>query len=156
MGNLFEIILLALTWCGFSNDFSWPTIVFGAIIASVIVVLTNRYKMIKFGVNPIILVQLLIITFYELIKSSVEVALEVLSISHNSHPVIINIPLACENNFQKTVLASLVSLTPGTLSFNYVDNTLSVHAMFARNSTKLFKFIKEVLEPKVMRAFYAK
>ena len=158
MRNIFEIVLLVLIWCGFSNDFSLPNIIFAIIIASLIVGLTNRYQAIKYGVNIIFLAQLLVLTAYELLKSSIEVALEILNISRNRHPEIIIIPLACENNFQKTVLANLISLTPGTLSIDITENnhTLIIHSMFSRNRKKLVKFVKEVIEPKVMRAFYVK
>ena len=158
MRNIFEILLLVLIWCGFSNDFSLPTVIFAIIIASLIVGLTNRYKAIKFGVNIFVLTQLLMLTVYELFKSSIEVALEILNISRNKHPEIITIPLACENNFQKTVLANLISLTPGTLSIDITENnhTLIIHCMFSRDRKKLVKFVKEVMEPKVMRAFYVK
>ena len=156
MRNLFEIVLLTLIWCGFSNNFSIPTITIGFIIAGVIVIIMNRRDSVKIQVNPLVLAELILLTFYELIKSSIEVALEVLNFSKKRQPEIIEIPLACKNNFQKTILTNLISLTPGTLSIDLTSDksSLLVHVMFAKSKDQFLHFVKEKLEVRVMRAFY--
>lgn len=156
--NIFEIVLLVLIWCGFGNDFSLFNMGAATLIATAIVLVMNRARGVELGVNVIFLIKLVAIIIFELVKSSIEVSLEVCGFTRKCRADMIEVSLGCSNDFQRTVLANLISLTPGTLSVDlcHHDKRLRVHIMFAQQEESFVKFIKQTLEPTIMRAFYVR
>ena len=102
----------------------------------------------------IYLVELAIFFLWELVKSSMAVAFEVLSISHNMQPGIIAVPLDTKTDLQITIFSSLVTLTPGTLSLDVsADKShLFVHSMYINDNTEaLVNDLKNGFERRVIR-----
>ena len=75
------------------------------------------------------------ISFYlvELLKSNIRVAYDVLTPRHRMTPAMLHLPTAGLTDRQKFALANLVSMTPGTLSIDYIDddNVLLIHSMYS-------------------------
>ena len=91
---------------------------------------------------------------YELTVSSFEVAWEVITPTHRSRPAIVAVPLDIEEPIQITVLANLISLTPGTLSLDVSPDgkTLYVHDMFVDDPDETRRKIKTGFERLVREA----
>ena len=91
----------------------------------------------------------------ELVMSSLRVVWEVLTPGQGSHPGILAIPLDVETPVEITMLANLISLTPGTLSLELSEDqkTLYVHAMFIDDVDALRAEIKGQLEQRILRVF---
>lgn len=68
----------------------------------------------------------------ELLVSSLRIAWDVLTPTHLARPGIIGVPLEASSDGEITILANLISLTPGTLSLQVSDDRsiLYVHAMY--------------------------
>ncbi|MEM9242488.1 MAG: Na+/H+ antiporter subunit E [Pseudomonadota bacterium] len=151
-----KLIFLVLIWCGFSNNFGLANIGLGVIVSLVCVsILPSKQhdRPYKFKLLP--LISLLGIIAVELIESSLLVAWDVITPKHLSEPKFILIDLACRNDVERTLLANIVSLTPGTLSVDLTDDKskLKVHVMFAQQQQTVIAFIKQKIEPRVMRIF---
>lgn len=153
MARLSIILLLALIWCGFSASFSLINIISGLIVAIVIywLISTKDYTNIRF--NPLQFIILLLYTVWLLIFSSLEVAWEIVTPQKISDPAIIEVPLACEHRYQILLLTQIISLTPGTLCLGVCEekNSITIHAMFAKDIHKVIATIKDKLEKKVMK-----
>jgi multicomponent Na+:H+ antiporter subunit E len=69
---------------------------------------------------------------WELIKSNVRVAYEVLTPTHTMKPGVIGLPLEVESDAGITILANLITMTPGTLSLDVSNDRrmLFIHAMY--------------------------
>ena len=134
MNKFWMVVFLTLIWCGFSGNFGWLNILLGALVASVCywVIPTDHYAPYTIRVLP--LLRLLLTVLIELIKSSLIVAWEVITPGDRAQPSIIEVPLSCEHEIERTVLANLISLTPGTLSIDLSPDKslLTVHAIKAR------------------------
>jgi multicomponent Na+:H+ antiporter subunit E len=67
-------------------------------------------------------------------------------------PGIIAVPLDAETDFEITLLANLITMTPGTLSLDLSDDrkTLYVHAMYITDPEKIRHSIKHDLERRVL------
>ncbi|MFB6092271.1 MAG: Na+/H+ antiporter subunit E [Haloquadratum sp.] len=67
----------------------------------------------------------------ELLTANVDVAWRVLAPSMPIEPRVIEIPLRVESDFAITTIANSITLTPGTLTMDYDDetNTLFVHSI---------------------------
>ena len=72
---------------------------------------------------------------WDLVTANVDVAKRVLAPSMPIDPDVVEIPLRVETPFAITTIANSITLTPGTLTMDYDDdtNTLYVHAMNAPN-----------------------
>jgi multicomponent Na+:H+ antiporter subunit E len=95
---------------------------------------------------------LLIYFHYEMMASVIKVAWEVLSPKFRSVPDIVHVPLDATSDMEITLLANMVSLTPGTLSLdvNPEKTHLIVHAMFAQDHAAVISAIKNGLEKKLL------
>lgn len=155
MRNRWMILFLTLIWCGFSNNFGMANFLFGVFVAFLCCALFPKRQTKDYHIRLWPLICLLGLTILELIKSSLLVAWEVITPKHLSEPKILQIDLACRNDIERTFLANLISLTPGTLSIDLTENKtqLKIHVMFAAQPEKTVEFIKKNLEPKVMKVF---
>ena len=88
----------------------------------------------------------------ELIVSSYRVAKDVITPLPLMRPGIIGIPLEAETDLEITMLANLITLTPGTLSLDVSPDrkTLYIHAMYLVNADDLRKEIKEGMERRLL------
>ncbi|WP_232688674.1 Na+/H+ antiporter subunit E [Halobacterium zhouii] len=74
-----------------------------------------------------------VVFVWDLVTANVDVAARVLAPSMPIDPDVVEIPLRVETPFAITTIANSITLTPGTLTMDYDDdtNTLFVHAMNA-------------------------
>ncbi len=88
----------------------------------------------------------------ELVVSSWRVAVDVVKPLPNMRPGVIGIPLDAETDLEITMLANVISLTPGTLSLDVSADrkTLYIHAMYVVNPDDLRKEIKDGLERRLL------
>jgi multicomponent Na+:H+ antiporter subunit E len=78
------------------------------------------------------LVSFLLFFIWELILANLRVAYDVLTPRLHMRPGVIDIPLDVKTGAEITLLANLLSLTPGTLSLDVSEDrkTLYIHAMY--------------------------
>ncbi len=148
------ILFLTCIWCGILVDFSVINVITGLLLGTYCNLLLIR-KSTGGSINLYRLFLLLAYVAYELVNSGIQLAWDILTPGTRSQPAILEIPTKCRNNLEKTVLANIISLTPGTITIdiNNTNNTLIVHAMFARDTKKVVEFIQQKLETKVIRMF---
>lgn len=81
-----------------------------------------------------------------------QVVWEILTPTQLSSPAIIKVPLTVKNDLEITLLANLVSLTPGTLSLDVSEDKsyLIIHAMFAEDPQKVIDSIKNGVEKRIL------
>jgi multicomponent Na+:H+ antiporter subunit E len=89
---------------------------------------------------------------YELVLSNVRVAWDVLTPRAYRRPGVVAVPLDAETDVEITLLANLVTLTPGSLSLDVAEDRrcLYVHAMFVDDVDQLRKDIKKGFERRVL------
>ncbi len=83
----------------------------------------------------------------ELCASSLRVAYDVLTPTHQATPRVVDIPLRLTDPRAITLLANGVSLTPGTLTLDVVGGALRVHAMFADDVERVQAEIRRLEGP---------
>ncbi len=92
---------------------------------------------------------------WELLLANLRVAWEVITPEHHMQPAIIAVPLDTESDLQTTVLANVITLTPGTLSLDVSPDgkTLFIHAMYVDDPEIFRSEIKQRLERRVIEVF---
>ena len=81
----------------------------------------------------------LVVFFKELLVANIDVVYRVLSPSLPIEPDVVAIPLRVESDVAITTIANSITLTPGTLTMDYDEetNTLYVHGINGRNRDAL-------------------
>ncbi|MDT0649130.1 Na+/H+ antiporter subunit E [Autumnicola edwardsiae] len=146
-------LLLSLIWVALTGTFTVANYLFGFILSFVILRVitkgsgTGRY----FTIVPKIIV-FIIYFFYELIKANLQVAYEVSTPRFKMKPGIVKVPLDVKSNIGITLLANLISLTPGTLSLDVSNDrkVLYVHAMYVSDRQKFVDSIKNGFEKRIL------
>lgn len=154
MKKFWMVAFLTLIWCSFSNHFALPNILLGVLVSLLVCNLVpSRGASYHIRLWP--LCHLLLFILYELLISSVIVAWDVVTPRHRSDPIVIEVELACQHDTERTLLANLLSLTPGTLSIDLSEDKskLKVHVMFGSSPGGVVDFIQKRLEPKVLKVF---
>lgn len=152
------IAILALFWAAISGNFSGLNLLFGAVIAGVPVLLL-RHKLVSRGAlrRAARAGSLLILFLRELMVSAYRVAVLVLRPDMADHirPAIVGVPLSVKSDAEITLLANMITLTPGTVSVDVSDDrkTLYVHALVMTDRQALIDDIKNGFERKVREVF---
>jgi multicomponent Na+:H+ antiporter subunit E len=96
---------------------------------------------------------LILLFVHELILSALKVAWLVVQPNMRIRPAIIAHPLTVTTDAQITLLANMITLTPGTLSVDVSDDrkTLYVHAIDIESKEALIGAIAAGFETKILR-----
>jgi len=89
---------------------------------------------------------------YELVKANIQVAYDVITPTLYMKPGIVSVPLDAETDIEITLLANLISLTPGTLCLDVSSDKriLYVHAMYIRDKEAFIHSIKNGFEKRLL------
>jgi multicomponent Na+:H+ antiporter subunit E len=105
--------------------------------------------------RPLRIIGLVLLFLYELLLSGLRVARLVLTPRMQLKPGIFAYPLKVDRNFEITLLANLITLTPGTLSVDVSDDrkTLYVHAIDCADPEQTRRDIASGFERRILEAF---
>jgi multicomponent K+:H+ antiporter subunit E len=106
-------------------------------------------------VRPVAAVLLFLRVMWDIVVANVEVARLVLGPSDRLHPQFIELPLEIDDPFVATLLASIITLTPGTLSVD-IDRerrVLLVHALDVTDVPAAIDTIKRNYEAPLKEIF---
>ena len=154
LGNIF----LSLVWMALTGTFTFANFLVGFAISSLTMWLTGSHGEVTFIVyitRVFRFVGLFFFFLWELLMANLRVAYEVLTPGYQMRAAIIAIPLDAKSDLEITVLANLITLTPGTLSLDVSQDrkTLYIHAMHVGDVDKFRHDIKARLERRVMGVF---
>lgn len=155
MNLLFLNAVLALGWSALSGSFSLPSLLVGfAIGYAALWVARPLFGETAYFERVWRVLRLLALFLYELFASSLRVVWDVVTPTHLSRPGIVAVPLEARGEGEILLVASLISLTPGSLSLDVAPDrkTLYVHAMFADDPELLRRELKHGLERRVIEA----
>ncbi len=149
-------LVLAFAWAAVSGSFTLLNIVFGFVLGgAALLLLRGQVGRVTYFRRAWLVSVLVAIFLWELVKSSVRVAAIVLAPQRDLSPAIIAYPLTCDRDFEITVLANLITLTPGTLSVDVSDDrkTLYIHSIDVPDVDALVTDIREAFERRILETF---
>ncbi len=141
-------LVLLLLWL-MLNGWSVGQTVLGIILAIVIPKLTYRlvrgHPAVKNWSAALLYVGRLLVDIF---RANIEVAIRVLRPNEYLKPGWIAIPMVLPHPFQRTLLASTITLTPGTVSVDFSEDetVLYVHVLHIDDAEKVVKDIKDRYE----------
>lgn len=149
-------LTLAIIWMALRTSFAPADFLVGFIVGFFIIALTQRamgrgqygggvWKLVKFSG----------FMFWSIIRSNVEVAKVVLSPTPDVRPGIVAVPLDIRSDLGITILANVITLTPGTLSIDVSSDRsmLYIHTINVDDPEAMRHEIKNDFERRVMELF---
>ncbi|MCQ3930877.1 MAG: Na+/H+ antiporter subunit E [Chloroflexi bacterium] len=150
-------VFLGLVWTALTGEFTSINFVMGLVSGYILIFIFqgalfpngSYHKKVFQAIN------FFLYFFWELLLSNLRVAREVLTPKFSMKPGIVGIPLDLKSDLEITVLANLITLTPGTLSLDVSDDrkTLYVHSMYVTDVDSFRASIKNGFEKRVRELF---
>lgn len=149
-------LLLALAWTAVTGAFTLANVLFGFLLGTLAIYLI-REEVGWFGYlrRTRRILSLTMLFLYELVMSAWKVAKTVMSPKMDLKPGIFVYPLKLDHDFEITLLANLITLTPGTLTVDVSEDRrfLHIHALDCSDAEGLRLDIAQGFERKIMEAF---
>ncbi|MGB7843452.1 MAG: Na+/H+ antiporter subunit E [Salinimicrobium sp.] len=145
-------ILLTFAWVALTGGLVFSNVVFGFFLSYFIlwVITRGSGKARYFKMVPRV-ISFFFFFLKELVKANLQVAWEMGTPKFFMTPGIVGVPLDINSDSQITMLANLITLTPGTLSLDVSEDkkTLYVFSMYITNREDFIKSIKEGFEKRI-------
>lgn len=152
MSRFLTNLLLALAWIALTGQYGAGNFFLGLLLGFIALRITLRGSGGDSYSGKLMAIAGFAVFFSkELIQANLRVAYDVLTPRHHMRPGIVAIPLDLKTDLEITVLTTLITLTPGTLSLHVTDDrhTLYIHAMYIDDPDQLVSEIKNGFERRV-------
>lgn len=143
-------------WLLLANDFSAGQMVLGVFFAWLVPVITEPFWLRRPRIHkPGKLLAFVLLVHRDILVANMAVAKLILGNPDRLRPAFVEVPLDTDNEFVITVLASVVSLTPGTVSADISADrrTLLVHSLDVDDQASLIASIKQRYEAPLKEIF---
>jgi multicomponent Na+:H+ antiporter subunit E len=144
---------LAVLWAGMTGRLTAANLLTGFVLGSlVLLVVLGPLAVARVLCRVRRIVSLLLFFAWELVLANLRVAWDVVTPRHRMRPGVVAVPLRARTDVEITMLANMVSLTPGTLSLDVSDDrcVLYVHAMYLHDRGLLVRSIQEGFERRLL------
>lgn len=149
-------LFLLFIWLLLMNDLGLGHWLMGALLGWLIPLLTHLFwertpKLYK----PVKLCLFFLRILGDIVFANLQVAKLIIGSTAKLRPAFVEIPLELEDDLALTMLASIVSLTPGTVSADLSDDrkTLLVHGLDVADEAQLIHDIKQRYEAPLIEVF---
>jgi len=152
---ILSLVLLFL-WLLLNNTIATGHIILGILLGIVIPWFTSSFWENKnCASSPKSVLKFIIIVIYDIIIANITVAKLILGPSEKLRPAFFDLPLDIEHPLGISILASTISLTPGTVSCDLSENkkSLHIHALDLEDEEKTIQEIKQRYEKLLLEVF---
>ncbi|MFD1038558.1 Na+/H+ antiporter subunit E [Virgibacillus byunsanensis] len=146
-------LIIAVMWMFLSESYSTASFIAGYLLGILLLLLLNRFIPDTFYLKRFVkIIKLVFLFIKELVISNIDIVKLVYSRKPDFEPGIFALPTDLKSNWEITLLANLISLTPGTLSIAISnDNThIYIHAMDIDDIDESIHSIKDTFEKAIM------
>lgn len=133
--QVFAFVAFLLFWFLLTPRLELPALAIGVVVSAAVVhfchdILFSRRELPLYHPRTWpVYVALMLRLAVEIVKANIDVALAVLNPRLPIQPQFVKIPLDIKNEFNRTIYANCVTLTPGTLAIDIQDDYMVVHAL---------------------------
>jgi len=153
--NFLLNILLTLVWVALTGHLNYANFLFGFILGYFILWMLHRSKVGTekeyFYRVPKIL-SFILYFLWDLMKANWEVAKDVITPNYSTHPGIVKFEMKAKTDFEITMFANIIALTPGTLVIDISEDKkyIYIHGMYLKDREKFVKNMRERTEGKLL------
>ena len=146
--GFFWNVLLALVWVLMTGSFGFLNYAFGFSIGYFIILLMSR-SVLVLADYPRRLPRIIFFLLYfieELLKANIKIAIDIITPTFLGKPGVIGLELDAKTNLEITLVANIISLTPGTLCLDVSADKkiLFVHAMYLTDEAEVRADLKKL------------
>jgi multicomponent K+:H+ antiporter subunit E len=113
----FTSALLFMVWLLLNQSIEMVHLLFALLLAVILPIITRRFRdpnpVIK---RPLLALRYMLRVFADIVTANAQVAVLILGPKKRLNPAFVRVPLALQHELPITILASTVSMTPGTVS----------------------------------------
>lgn len=152
----FQILLnvfIAVVWMFMSSSLTATTFIIGFLIGLGLLFVTRRFFTSRLYIWRLwAAFKLVLLFFKELTLSNISVLMLIIRPKLNIRPSIFALPTELEHDWEITLLASLITLTPGTLVLHVSSDqrTLYIHAIDVEDVDEAIDSIKNSFEKAIL------
>lgn len=150
-------LLLLVVWLMLNNTISLGHIILGAVLAFVIPLICAPLRIPQPKImRPFKVISYVLVVLKDIVVANIEVALLVVGPMRNIKPGFVAVPLDLTDTFPITILASTVTMTPGTVSGELSSDRkwLYVHVLdMPEDEQEVIDLIKHRYEARVKEIF---
>lgn len=140
--HIVAFLLFATIWLLLAGKVNADELFIGTLVTLLVILLTSSHLKflddIKFTMGmPFSVLQYLLVFLRALIEANIDMARRVLSPSLPVYPAVVEVHTELKSPLGKLLLANSITLTPGTLTVDVLDDTLLVHWIDARGAADM-------------------
>lgn len=146
-------IIIACIWAFLQNEFMFTHFLFGYLIGILILYIVRKFLVFDFYLVRLwALIKLIVLFMVELVKANIDMVKVVLRPKLDNQPGIVAVETRLETEVEITLLAALISLTPGTISMDFSPDgkTIYIHSIDAPDKDEMIKDIQDTFERAIM------
>ncbi len=155
--NLFLLnILLAIAWAALTGSFRPSDLLFGFVVGYLVLWLISRmgkpnryFRQLPGGI------ELLLFFLYDVLRANLRMAATILSPRMRLKPAVVAVPLILKSEAAITLLANMMTLTPGTLSLDISTDRqrLYLHTVWLEDADDFRRQLVEGYERRLKELF---
>jgi multicomponent Na+:H+ antiporter subunit E len=145
---------LAVLWASLTGRLTGTSLVIGLVLGSLVLQTTGGVLgLASAAMRTRHLLELLLVFLWELLLANLRVAWDVITPRPRMRPGVVAVPLTARTDVEITMLANMISLTPGTHSLDVSSDRrfLFVHAMYLHDRDRLVRGIKDGFERRLLQ-----
>jgi multicomponent Na+:H+ antiporter subunit E len=125
-------VVLLLIWLALNNSLKLQVVLIGVGVSAIVALLfcekCTVFTDMKLNPKAIAYTFIYLVVFFiELVKSNIDVTRRVLSPSLPINPGIVEVKTKLKSKFGRMLLANSITLTPGTLTVEVIDDSYFIH-----------------------------
>ncbi|MDP5136638.1 Na+/H+ antiporter subunit E [Rheinheimera baltica] len=163
----FRSLLLFMVWLLLNQSIEAVHLFFGVILALLIPLLTLRFREPQPLIErPLLALRYILLVIADIVTANIQVSMLILGPKRRLNPAFVRVPLDLQHNLPITILASTVSMTPGTVSAEVYPSAelfvegepmpqryLLIHVLNLTDETELIESIKQRYEMPLKEIF---
>src|SRR5690625_628345 len=146
-------VLIAVIWMFMQSSYVIGSFIFGYMIGVFVLFILRLFLVFDFYLRRVwAIIKLIMLFIVELTKANIDVMKVVLRPKANHKSGIVAVQTKLDSNVEITLLAALISLTPGTVSMDFSDDskTIYIHALDVPNKDEFIADIHNSFERAIM------
>jgi len=135
LNSIFYFLICFVTWLLLTTNVGWQNLAAGAAVSVLTTVIFSRFF--NFDVAKLLspsrwfwLIIYIIYFIWECVKANFDVAYRVLHPAMPVKPGILRVKLNARGSLTRTILANSITMTPGTIAVDIIDDTMYVHCIY--------------------------
>jgi len=139
MNAVIYFIMCFATWLLLTGRLYTQNLIAGAVVSLITTLIFSRYFQIDARklIHPKRYFWLIVYIIYftwECVKANFDVAYRVLHPSMPVRPGIVKVKLTLKRDLARTILANSITMTPGTITVDIIEDTLYVHCIYLKDT----------------------